>query len=89
MATARKLSAEEQRELLAQLEVPFDPAMVEWKVVRRAHSGRRGAVLPFADPRAYTDRLNQALTTAGCRIRAAACLRVPFACCRSPVTGSA
>jgi hypothetical protein len=65
MATARKFSAEEQRELLAQLEVPFDPVMVEWKVVRRARSGRRGAVLPFVDPRAYTDRLNQALTTAG------------------------
>ena len=65
MATARKFSAEEQRELLAQFEVPFDPAMVEWKVVRRARSGRRGAVLPFVDPRAYTDRLNQALTTAG------------------------
>ena len=65
MATARKFSAEEQRELLAQLEVPFDPAMVEWKVVRRARSGLRGAVLPFVDPRAYTDRLNQALTTAG------------------------
>ncbi len=65
MATARKLSAEEQRKLLAELEVPFDPAMVKWKVVRRAHSGRRGAVLPFADPRAYTDRLNQVLTPAG------------------------
>jgi hypothetical protein len=65
MATARKFSAEEQRKLLAELEVPFDPAMVKWKVVRRARSGRRGAVLPFADPRAYTDRLNQVLTTAG------------------------
>jgi hypothetical protein len=65
MATARKFSAEEQRKLLAELEVPFDPAMVKWKVVRRAHSGRRGAVLPFADPRAYTDRLNQVLTPAG------------------------
>jgi hypothetical protein len=65
MATARKFSAEEQRKLLAELEVPFDPAMVKWKVVRKAHSGRRGAVLPFADPRAYTDRLNQVLTPAG------------------------
>ena len=65
MATARKFSAEEQRKLLAELEVPFDPAMVKWKVVRRARSGRRGAVLPFADPRAYTDRLNQVLTPAG------------------------
>jgi hypothetical protein len=65
MATVRKFSVEEQRKVLAELEVPFDPAMVEWKVVRRARSGRRGAVLPFADPRAYTDRLNQVLTTAG------------------------
>ena len=65
MATARKVSAEEQRKLLAELEVPFDPAMVKWKVVRRARSGRRGAVLPFADPRAYTDRLNQVLTPVG------------------------
>ena len=58
MANTRKFSAEEQRKVLAELEVPFDPVMVEWKVVRRARSGRRGAVLPFADPRAYTDRLN-------------------------------
>ena len=65
MATTRRFTAEEQRKLLAELEVPFDPAMVKWKVVRRAHSGRRGAVLPFADPRAYTDRLNQVLTPAG------------------------
>jgi hypothetical protein len=47
------------------LKSPFDPAMVEWKVVRRARSGRRGAVLPFVAPRAYTDRLNQVLTTVG------------------------
>ncbi len=53
MATARKFSAEEQRKLLAELEVPFDPAMVKWKVVRRAHSGRRGAILPFAGPRLH------------------------------------
>ena len=69
MATARKLSAEEQQEVLAQLEVPFDPAMVEWKVVRRARSGRRGAVLPFVDPRAYTDRLNRALSGRSFRSR--------------------
>ena len=65
MATPRRFTAEEQRKLLAELEVPFDPAMVEWKVVRRARLGWRGAVLPFAEPRAYTDRLNQVVTTAG------------------------
>jgi hypothetical protein len=56
MATTRRFTAEEQRKLVAELEVPLDPAMVEWKVVRRARLGRRGAVLPFAEPRAYTDR---------------------------------
>lgn len=65
MAAPRKFSAEEQRKLLAELEVPFDPAMVKWKVVRMARSGRRGAVLPYADPRAYTDRLNQVFTPTG------------------------
>jgi hypothetical protein len=65
MATSRKFSAEEQRRLLAELEVPFDPAMVKWRVVRTAKSGRRGAVLPYADPRAYTDRLNQVVSPGG------------------------
>jgi hypothetical protein len=66
MATRRKSSSEEQKgQLIEALEIPFDPSMIEWKVVRRAQSGRRGALLPFADPRAYSDRLNQIFTAAG------------------------
>jgi hypothetical protein len=65
MATSRKFPADEQRRLLAALEAPFDPAMLKWMVVRKAKSGRRGAVLPYADPRAYTDRLNHVVTPRG------------------------
>jgi len=65
MTTARKFSVEEQRKLFALLELPFEPAEIKWRVIRKAQRGRRGLVLPYADPRAYTDRLNQLFTPAG------------------------
>ena len=64
MATT-KFSGAEREKLLAQLEVPFDPAQIRWRVVRTSNDGRSGIILPFADPRAYTDRLNQLFTPAG------------------------
>ena len=65
MAPRKKFTDEEQRKLIAQLEVPFDPNEIKWRVVKTGQRGRRGAILPFADPRAYTDRLNQLLTPSG------------------------
>lgn len=65
MPTPRKFSAEEQRKLFALLETPFSPSEVKWRVVRKGQRGRRGKVLPYVDPRAYTDRLNQLFTPAG------------------------
>jgi hypothetical protein len=65
MAPRKKFTDEVQRKLIAQLEVPFDPNEIKWRVVKTGQRGRRGAILPFADPRAYTDRLNQLLTPAG------------------------
>jgi hypothetical protein len=65
MATTAKLAGAEREKLFAQLEVPFDPAQVRWRVMRTSTDGRSGLVLPFADPRAYTDRLNQLFTPAG------------------------
>jgi hypothetical protein len=65
MSTPRKFSAEEQRKLYALLETPFSPAEVKWRVVRKGQRGRRGKVLPYADPRAYMDRLNQLFTPGG------------------------
>lgn len=63
MAAPSKFSADEQKKLFTQFEIPFDPAEIKWRVMRT--SGRRGAILPFADPRAYTDRLNQMFTPSG------------------------
>jgi hypothetical protein len=65
MATAAKFAGVEREKLFAQLEVPFDPAQIKWRVMRTSNDGRTGLILPFADPRAYTDRLNQLFTPAG------------------------
>src|ERR1035438_8876161 len=65
MATAAKSSGVERKKLFEQLEVPFHPDQIKWRVMRTSNDGRTGLVLPFADPRAYTDRLNQLFTPAG------------------------
>jgi hypothetical protein len=58
---------EKVRELVAALEVPFDQSQIEWRVMNTAKSGQpvRGQVVPYADQRAYTDRLNALFTPAG------------------------
>jgi hypothetical protein len=54
------------RELIASLEVPFDPSVIEWRVTNTSKGGSpRGQVMPYADQRAYTDRLNVLFTPAG------------------------
>jgi hypothetical protein len=62
---ATKFTEAEREKLFAQLEAPFDPALVKWRVMRTFDYGRTGVVLPFADPRAYTDRLNDLFTPSG------------------------
>jgi hypothetical protein len=62
---ATKFTETEREKLFAQLEEPFDPVQVKWRVMRTSDDRRSGVVLPFADPRAYTDRLNQLFTPAG------------------------
>jgi hypothetical protein len=64
MATTKFTDADREK-LFAQLEVPFDPAQVKWRVMRTSSDRRTGLLFPFADPRAYSDRLNQILTPAG------------------------
>jgi hypothetical protein len=58
---------EQVRRFVELLEVPFDPAVIEWRVTNTSKSnGRfRGQVIPYADQRAYTDRLNALFTPAG------------------------
>jgi hypothetical protein len=51
------------------LEVPFDPSVIDWRVTNTSKSkvngGLRGQVIPYADQRAYTDRLNAVFSPAG------------------------
>jgi hypothetical protein len=50
---------------LARLEEPFASKDVKWLVAATSRDGRKGRVTPYADPRAYTDRLNQIFTASG------------------------
>ncbi len=58
-------NAAECERLLAALSTPFSSAELRWKVRNRTPDGSRGLAIPFADPRAYTDRLNSLFTPAG------------------------
>jgi len=64
--TASTASAAKIKELVASLEVPFHPSVIEWRVTNTNKGGSpRGQVMPYADQRAYTDRLNALFTPAG------------------------
>jgi len=52
-------------EALLRLEEPFPSKDVKWLVAATSRDGRKGRVTPYADPRAYTDRLNQIFTASG------------------------
>lgn len=61
-----QFSPERIRELTAALEVPLDPRVIEWRVTNTTKAGKpRGQVIPYADQRAYTDRLNSLFSPAG------------------------
>jgi hypothetical protein len=59
-------TATEIKEFVALLEVPFDPGVIEWRVTNtsKGNGQSRGQVIPYADQRAYTDRLNALFTPA-------------------------
>jgi hypothetical protein len=60
-------SRERLVELIAELEIPFDPSVIEWRVTNTTKGSKnlRGQVIPYATQRAYMDRLNALLTPAG------------------------
>lgn len=64
---APQFSPERVKESVAALEVPFDASQIEWRVMNTTKNGQpvRGQVVPYADQRAYTDRLNTLFTPAG------------------------
>jgi len=63
--TEERFSREKVKELVAELEVPFENSAIEWRVTNTGQEGKRGQIVPYADPRAYTDRLNALFTPAG------------------------
>ena len=52
-------------QILAELEVPFSPDQVQWRVTNTTNDKKRGQVVPYAGPRAYTDRLNALFSPQG------------------------
>ena len=61
----QRLSGEKVKSLVAELEVPFESSCIEWRVTNTWNGKKRGQIVPYADPRAYTDRLNALVTPAG------------------------
>ena len=61
----QRFSPDKIKGLVAELEVPFDPSVIEWRVTNTANGQPRGRIVPYAGPRAYTDRLNAIFTPAG------------------------
>ena len=63
--TSTSPSALDVKKLLLELEVPFPPDQVRWRVTNTTNDKKRGQIVPYADPRAYTDRLNALFTPQG------------------------
>ena len=53
------------KKLLEELEVPFAPDHVRWRVTNTSNDKKRGQIVAYADPRAYTDRLNALFSPQG------------------------
>ena len=60
-----RLTSSEIKRYTAELELPFDPRVIAWRITNTSHDKSRGQIIPYADQRAYTDRLNALFTPAG------------------------
>jgi hypothetical protein len=56
---------EKIRQFVSELEIPFAESSIDWRVTNTSKEGQRGQVVPYANARAYTDRLNSLFTPAG------------------------
>lgn len=65
LSPIEKYNDEQVRQLVIALEEPFDPREIKWRVTNTSADRRRGQVIAYADPRAYTDRLNALFTVRG------------------------
>jgi hypothetical protein len=59
---ASRFTHDEIKRYTDELEVPFDPHVIEWRVTNTSQDKTRGQMIPYADQRAYTDRLNALFT---------------------------
>jgi hypothetical protein len=59
------ISNEELDRLLSALQVPFDLNLVQWRIMEWSEDGKHALMTAYADPRAYSDRLNSLFTPAG------------------------
>ena len=61
------LSQQQLQAMLEKLRIPFDPVVIQWKVVETTTIfGRlRGRVIPYADKLAYYERLNELVSPVG------------------------
>ena len=62
---AIEYTPEQTAELLTRLSAPFHPSEVKWRVIAKSGDNKQGIVAPYADPRAYHNRLNDVLTASG------------------------
>jgi hypothetical protein len=60
-----RYSEEELARILAELEVPFDPATLQWRVTVTSKDKKRGQVIAYGDQRVYIERLNRLLKPTG------------------------
>jgi hypothetical protein len=60
-----EFTREQFHTLVSELEVPFDPVVIEWRVTNTTKDKARGQIVPYADQRSYSDRLNRLFTPAG------------------------
>ncbi len=68
-STPTHFTPEQVKQFVALLQVPFDPSVILWRVTNisrgRGNGNLRGQVIPYADQRAYIDRLNALFSPAG------------------------
>lgn len=56
---------EDTSHLIRELELPFEASSIEWRVTNTNRDKARGRAIPYADQRAYTDRLNALFSPGG------------------------
>lgn len=66
-STSSQFTPEQIKQFVDLLEVPFEACVIEWRVTNtsKRDGSLRGQVIPYANQRAYTDRLNALFTPAG------------------------